>query len=56
MDKSYKQPTVNFSVYNINQIKLGEHAHGKYCGPARQPGHLEQVQLIQKSASSSGKV
>ena len=23
-----------FSIYNINQITLGEHVHGKYCRPA----------------------
>ena len=45
----------NFSIYNIHQITLGEHEHGKYCGSAPQPAHLvtgptqlESGQLIWK--------
>ena len=55
MDKNYKQPIENFSIYNINQITLGEHAHRKYCGPPPQPARPQQGQLIWREASSSGK-
>ena len=48
MDASYNQPTKTFNIFDINQITIGERAHGKYCGSALQPAGLHQ-------ANSSGK-
>ena len=53
MDSNYKQPIIFFSFYNINQIALGKHAHGNYCGPAPQPARLQRGQLMRTGAASS---
>ena len=44
MDTNYKQPIENFNTYNKNQTTLGEHAHGKQCGPPPQPGRQKLIQ------------
>ena len=49
---NYKQPIESFNTYNKNETALGEHAHGKQCQPAPQPGHPQWGQLIWKGASS----
>ena len=41
-----QQPIESFNIYNKNQTALREHAHGKQCVPAPQPGHPQQGQLI----------
>ena len=33
---------IRLSIYNVNQITIGEHEHGKYCGSAPQPAFLQQ--------------
>ena len=38
----------------MNQITLGEHEHGKYCGSVPQPARREQGQLVGNRANSSG--
>ena len=55
MDRHYKQLIENFSIYNINQITLEEHEHGKYCKSALQPASLQKGQLNWKGANSTGK-
>ena len=55
MDTNYKQPIESFNTYNKNRTTQREHAHGKQCGPAPQPGRPQQGQLIWKAASSYGK-
>ena len=38
MDTNCKQSIESFNPYNKNETTLGEHAHGKQCGAAPQPG------------------
>ena len=39
----------------MNQITLGEHEHGTYCGLASQPARRQQGQLFWRGTNSSGK-
>ena len=55
MDMNYKHLMESFKAYNKKQTTLGEHAHGKQCGLAPQPGRPQQGQLIWTGAGSYGK-
>ena len=50
-----EQPRENFGFYNMYQITLGKHEHGKYCGSASRPARLQRGQLNSKGSSSYGK-
>ena len=43
------------NIYSINQIKLGEHEHEKYCGSAHEATRRQQGQLIWRGTNSSEK-
>ena len=51
-----QQPIESFNINNKNQTALWEHAHGKQCGPAPQPGHPQQGQLIWKGCQVIWKI
>ena len=43
----YKQ-LIDFQYFqSTNQITLGEHEHGRYCGLAPQPARLQQANLLE---------